>query len=277
MALCHGFRNRAWALSALTLGVFARLQADPFVPQWAPWLSDQLVWQWPSKAVVIWYTPWQKCQSEKWWGLCTGIGLAPTESVEVQGALSVAKHTGTSVYADTAQLCGRLQLLDDVAGDPISLTSAVTVTFGTNDAVRAVAEFVPSNVNAEIHLAAGKEWAECEEWKLRCWLLGAVGAANQGRPWIRGSFHVDWQPLSSWQVKCSVEAIQTFGTQTCWGPVFPGYAEIRASWVDLQVSMAKVECLGGSLGLEARSRLWAKRAPTPWTLGGFLFNYSFSF
>jgi hypothetical protein len=270
-------RNRVGSLLALVSLLHRQGSADPFTPRWAPWLSDQLVWQWPSQAMVIWYTPWQQCQSERWWGLATGIGLAPFESVEVQGALSVAKHTGTSVYADTAQLCGRYQWLDDVAGDPLSLTTALTVTFGTNDAVRAVAEFVPSNVNAELNLAAGKEWSSCDEWQVRAWLLAAVGAANQGRPWIRGSMHLDWQPIAPWQVSGSVEAIQTFGTATCWGPVFPGYAEIRASWVDLQVHVAKAECLAGQLGLEVRSRLWARRAPTPWTLGGIVFTYAFSF
>jgi hypothetical protein len=268
----------AWRFALLlSVSGTAPCLADPFVPRWAPWFSDQLMWQWTSEVATIGYRPWCGCDHQWWWGLASGMGLAPTESIEVQGQLAIAQRSDTSVYGDIAQLCGRWGLLNDLSGDPLSAVTALTVTFGSRDAVRAVAEFVPSDVNGELSLALGREWSRCERWLARAWALGAVGIANEGRPWVRGSLHVDLQPWACTELLMGVEAIQTFGEQRAWGCVFPGYAHVRASWVDLQLSAATSRWLGGRLGLELRSRLWAKRAPKPWTLGGLLFTYAYSF
>ena len=250
---------------------------DPFKPQWAPWFADPLIWQYTAQAVGIWYTPWCGCQTDHWWGLAAGAALAPTDTVEVQAQLSVAKHTGTSLYWDTAQVCGRYLFLSDLAGDPVSLSTGLTVTFGSNDARRSVAEFVPSNANGELSVAMGKEWARCEEWLVRVWALGAGGLANQGRPWLRGSVHLDVQPWAGFALYSSVGGIASFGSQRCWGPVFPGYAEVRARWLDLQLAAAYSSQTWGTWGLEYRTRLQSTRAPYPWRLGGLYITYETSF
>lgn len=81
---------------------------------------------------------------------------------------------------------GRYLILDDVEGDPLSVSLGVNMRY-VPDHVRQD-PFCPYHnlMNFETHAALGKEFDHLERWTYRAFAIASIGIANQGAMWVKG-------------------------------------------------------------------------------------------
>lgn len=152
--------------------------------------------------------------------------------------------------------------LDDIIGDPITLTSGANIRATSSDSLRDVSTPYHSNVDIEGNIAIGKEFSKLEYWRFRIWGYGAVGIANQGSPWFKGliTFEGNSKDVAQWAL--FVETMHSYGNRTYIDIAdFYGYGRIRQKNIDIGARMGFKMSAYGTLSFEYRRRVFAKRFP----------------
>lgn len=222
----------------------------------------------------------------------TGLGPQYYNSNDNFGALSLATNIwgnwnvelevvagetrAHSFNFDSALLTGRFLVLDDVIGDPVSLTVGITAIQTNRISLYDPARFHHGFLGAEFHAAVGRETVCGARWNRRWWVVGAVGTADIGSPWMRGDAFYEFQ------LKC--QSSLELGVRTLWGfgddnilllEDFAGYGPIAHRSVDLGVAYIYRFDIWGSLRLEYRHRVYAHNFPEQ--VNFFLVEYLYPF
>lgn len=103
---------------------------------------------------------------------------------ELQGDATTRRSFNYSSFA--AQ--GRYLILNDVEGDPISLSFGGTLRQVAGQSLHQLSTPYHARFDAELHAAIGKEWCNPPNWTTRLYAFGAVGQGNQGATWYRSDF-----------------------------------------------------------------------------------------
>ena len=88
---------------------------------------------------------------------------------------------------DHLRATGRYIVLDDVAGDPISLTAGLSYIESFIPGLHDVSSFHHGRAEGELFLSVGKERRAWASWIRRWWAAGAIGIGDRGSPWLRGN------------------------------------------------------------------------------------------
>jgi hypothetical protein len=157
---------------------------------------------------------------------------------------------------------GRYLWLDDIVGDPVTLTTGLSTRYVSSKSLRDVSCPFHGDLGFEGTLAIGKESAERENWRFRVWALSGLGCANVGSPWIRGLFAFESNIQARHKLGVFTELNQGFGPKKKVDiDHFYGYGKIRYRWVDLRFRYGVKMGTYGTLRFEYQRRLVAKRAP----------------
>lgn len=161
---------------------------------------------------------------------------------------------------------GRYRWLDDIVGDPITLTTGATVTAVFNRGRHNPGSFHHGNhFEAEIHAAIGKERSCQEFWLSRWWAIAGAGLADTGSPWIRAD--------AAWETNyCQIHHFRLFA-DSLWGLGdrsvhkhfwdFDGYGSVDHQSIDLGTRYSYLICDSDiTLSLQYSYRIFAKNYPS---------------
>ena len=117
--------------------------------------------------------------------------LAPTEewSAEVEAVVADTHHR--SFGMDSVLFTGRYRWLNDIVGEPVSLSTGLSLIRVFKPARHDLAVFHHGGIAGEAHVSIGKEFSCMQFWTSRMWAVGAVGLGDIGSAWLRGD--VFWE------------------------------------------------------------------------------------
>lgn len=136
---------------------------------------------------------------------------------------------GTNRYigVDSILVTGKHLWFSDVVGDPVSLSTGITLSQVFKYARRSLSGFYHGGIQGEAHVAIGKEMDCLQFWTSRWWALGAIGIADIGSPWLRAEagWQVNWWDRHRAQVflktlwGCGENNINPYRTFHGYGPI----------------------------------------------------------
>ncbi len=203
------------------------------------------------------------------------VGMSPLSSVDAQIEVQFAQTPRQSLGLRSGAIFGRYLWLDDIAGDPVSLTSGLSLRGVSGGSIRDVSSPFHSYFNLELNSAVGKEWSRGSDWKMRTFGLLGLGTGNQGLPWLRvyGEFAYSW---IAHQLSCFTEGYFGFGTHDHVNVNnFHGWGKYRHESIDIGVKYSYTFEIWGTLSIAYDQRIFAKTFPAYWH--GVLFSYSLPF
>lgn len=121
--------------------------------------------------------------------------FTPFTVFDVEGEVEFAHTPRQNWGLRSTALQVRYQWLDDIAGDPVSFATGLSVRGVSRHSLKDVSCPYASDVNGELTFSVGKEWSEKGFWTMRMYGFAAVGIANHGSPWMRELFV--WQ--NNWE------------------------------------------------------------------------------
>jgi len=165
-----------------------------------PWLGDPYAFSFDS---ALTYEHFRKVEgaskqldaSSNTGSLTLDLGFTGRSPFDLQIEAEIAKNNTYALTLRSGALQGRYQFLDDIAGDPLSVTFGMNLRGVLHTPLGSVSTPYASECNAEVTTSLGKEWSERETWTMRTYGFAALGIANASAPWIRGLFV--WQ--NNWE------------------------------------------------------------------------------
>lgn len=179
---------------------------------------------------------------------------------------------------DNLNLTARYQIWDDVAGvDQYSLVGGLTVFTAVKRAVRDISSFHHGQIEAEAHLAIGKETSDnCERfWNSRWWGIVAVGIADIGSPWLRLNYQWEKNFFDIYQWGVFANTLWGFGGDNLSHHHFRGYGPIGHRSVDVGLFATYNFEWGGILTASYAFRAYARNFPANTNLLSISFLYPF--
>lgn len=181
-------------------------------------------------------------------------------SVEIEAIGAATRQR--SFGFDSVSLTGRYLWLDDVVGDPASLTTGLTIYKVFKPSRRDLSIIHHGGIEAELHTAVGKEISCREQWNTRTWAVGGIGMGDLGSAWIRADGH--------WEHKWCARHFLRLSLLSLWGlghrslnhlSHFHGYGPIQHRSIDAALRYGFLGRYGIVLNAEYSFRLYAKNCP----------------
>lgn len=192
-----------------------------------------------------------------------GLGFSPSSQWDIESEIEFAESTEIPSFGmRSLAFQGRCLWLDDILGDPVSLTTGLSLRGVPHHQLTDVSCPYHANVNLELSTALGKEWERGVYWTCRTFLFGAVGMAERGSPWTRAllSFEINSQDKQQWQFYA--EGYWGFGGKKSINVKhFDGYASIHHGSLDVSAVYRYLFDIWGSLSLEYTYRVYARLFP----------------
>lgn len=168
---------------------FLVLTASSFALDTKPWLGDAYAFNFQS---AFCYSRFNKVEGasrqlsapENNRDLSLDLGFT-TQSLDFQMEGEFGKTNNVNWALRSGALQARYQMLDDISGDPVSLTFGLILRGATHHFLRDVSTPYAAECNIELTCAVGKEWSKNGMWTMRTFGFAAVGQANRGLPWTR--------------------------------------------------------------------------------------------
>jgi hypothetical protein len=194
--------------------------------------------------------------------LAFDLAVSPSPDWQVDGEIEFADTPIQSMGFRSGAFQAKYRWLDDLIGDPVSLTTGAVIRGVSSHSLRDVSCPYHSHFNMEVNAVVGREWDHGFDWRVRIFSGGALGMGNRGYPWASGFGVVEGQIRSKHRLGFSIGA--SFGM----GPHrkvdvdhFNGYAFIHHQNVDVGVRYTYVIPIWGHLSLSYARRVFARSFP----------------
>jgi hypothetical protein len=194
--------------------------------------------------------------------LAFDLTLSPQPQWEFAGEVEFADTPRQSMGLRSLALQGRFLWQNDVAGDPVSLTTGLSVREVAGHSLKDVSCPYHFHTNIEANASIGREWSEGFHWQTRLFALGAVGMANRGFPWTRAFIAFEKQWVCAHRLSLFTEGYFGFGPQNrVHTNRFNGYSRIRHQSIDLGASYTYIFEIWGRITAAYTRRLFARSFP----------------
>ncbi len=166
--------------------------------------------------------------------------------------------------------------LDDVACDPISLSTGLVYRDAGGRMRKAPITPYHSRANFEFHTSIGKEWSSGPYWYFRSYAVGAIGQGTSGSPWLRGDLFFWLNIHDCHQFRIYGKSYWGLGSKTT-VPThpFPGWSEIGHQSIDLGASYRYTFGVWFDLQFDYLYRVHARSFPEKVNTFLFTLNYPF--
>lgn len=163
---------------------------------------------------------------------------------------------------DQIKLTGRYAYWDDVAGDPLSITFGLSYIQGFHRSLKDLSSFHHGLYESEIFGSIGKEKSLGTVWISRWWMMGALGIAERGSPWLK--FHANFEKRFGEQheLKTFFHSLWGLGGGRLHPNHFSGYGSVQHQSIDLGLRYTYLIEFFGSASLEYSYRIYARNFPT---------------
>jgi len=190
--------------------------------------------------------------------------------------LEFANTSDVSFGYRSAALQVRKLWLDDVACDPISLSTGLVYRDASTHLRKALSTPYHARANFEFHTAVGKEWSHCCYWSFRTYVLAAIGQGTKGSPWLQGDLYLWWNVENRHQFYLFGRSYFGLGSKRN-VPLnsFRGWADIGHQSIDLGISYRYFFDCYGSLRFDYLYRVYARSYPEK--VNFFVFTYELPF
>lgn len=207
-------------------------------------------------------------------GLNLGVSFWPNWDAEIEGDFSRTRELNWQAQKIGLQL--RYLLLDDVAGDPVSLAVGGQLFFVPTRNMRDVSSPYHSQGNAQLGLSIGKEIDQIFQWKWRFWGYVGAGIANRGAPWLRPLIALEGKFYHRHVLQLTGEGYVGFGGRHRVDIAqMDGYANISHRSIDVGLRYTYLIPIWGDLSFKYGFRPYAHAFPK--YLSCFLIEYRFPF
>jgi len=206
------------------------------------------------------------------------LGFCPVDGWEVAFEAEFAATTKQCFGRRSLAGMLRTRWLDDIVGDPVSLTTGVIARMTSHNSLRDISCPSSARWDVELHSAIGKEWSSGADWSMRLYGIGAIGQGSRGSPWTKAkaAFGIRQSVSSAWEVYSL--GYWGFGNKNKVNiSHFHGWGSYNHSSVD--VGAAYIYCLEvwGNLRLDFFYRFYAYVYPKGLIGGAITYHLPFSF
>jgi hypothetical protein len=171
----------------------------------------------------------------------------------------------------------RYLIWDDIVGDILSVDVGANARITSKRSVHDISCPYGNIFDLEGSFALGKEFDQ-SSWKVRIWGFGALGIANKGSPWIRGALSLEGNISECNKWALYTHAIHGYGRKTIvYIDHFDGYGPMREKNIDIGLKIGHRFNAWGTLSLEYRRRVYAKRCPEGVNTFAIMYLLPFSF
>ena len=166
-------------------------------------------------------------------------------------------------FFDSVRLTARYQLTDDVIDDPFSSTIGVNFNQVSTKGLEDIGLFHHGQVEGELFIAVGKEFAPKDFWVKRSYAVLGLGAGDHGSPWLHGILAFEKKFCNSQKIAFSLEGLFGFGDKNILTTKdFHGYGAIAHRSLDLKCSWEQFIAQTNALfKIEGAYRLFAYNYP----------------
>jgi hypothetical protein len=193
-------------------------------------------------------------------GFSLEMPLAPTWDLELEIEFVDTPRQKWGMRSYAGQF--RYLWLDDVSGDPISLTTGFNVRGVSSHSLSDVSSPYHSNVNFELNTAAGKEWSKRAFWRMRTFAFAGVGIANHGSLWVRALAAFEGNYVDKHRYQLFANSYWGFGPDRAVNVNhFHGYAKIHHQSIDIGAGYSYLFDFWGSLTIDYAFRVYARSFP----------------
>lgn len=194
-------------------------------------------------------------------GILSGlISPWPTWSTELEFAITDSTQRG--FFFDYGKWTVRYLLMDDVVGDPVSMTVGGSLTFPSATSIRDIGTFHLGSVNLELHTAIGKEITCGYDWAWRMWALGAIESSFQSWPHVNGRLVVERNLRDRHHFQLALLGEVALSGRSLPPPrFFPGYAKIQTRYLDIEGCYTYLIPFSWQIKICYAYRLAAKNTP----------------
>jgi hypothetical protein len=206
--------------------------------------------------------------------LSGGAALCFTPQWEAAFDLSLVNSTLKDFYFNSFELKGQRLWLDDVDGDPVSLSTTFALAFSSQSALDDPSYFHHSICDGSAVLSLGKEVSRGDNWIGHYWANLGVGMGVKGDPWATALLAIDQQFCGRHQFALSAQGLAGFGGHALKkGRDFPGYAFLSHRSLDLAASYGYRLASSIFFKIEYGRRFYARYCPLQAQYYTFSFVY----
>lgn len=162
---------------------------------------------------------------------------------------------------DHVSFTGRYLWLDDNIGDPVSLTTGLTVSRAWREAVNDISSFHHGRNEAFLHVAIGKQNIEGSTWLSRWWGVLGIGTADRWTPWIVANAAYEWNSCDTHRLRLYVNSLWGCGGRKLKAQDFGGYGPINHRSIDIGVRYSYEFDYYGMLSIDYARRVYAHNFP----------------
>ncbi|MGC2595405.1 MAG: hypothetical protein WA347_03915 [Rhabdochlamydiaceae bacterium] len=251
----------------IVCGGLLLLSCPAFALETIPWLGDQYAFDFQS---AFTYSRYHKVEGASKqlkspsndYDLFLDVGFTALPTLDMRTEIEFAATPRQSWNWRSVAIQARYQWLDDISGDPISLTTGINVRGVPHHSLRDVSCPYASYANFELTLSVGKEWSKEGMWTMRTYGLVSVGQANRGFPWTQelAVWQLNWQDTH----ELSLFAVGDFGfggKQHVDVRHFDGWAKFQHQSIDLGVAYGYQFTFYGTLTASYAYRIFAHNFP----------------
>jgi hypothetical protein len=250
-----------------TLSCLCVLPAAAFTLDTKPWLGNVYEFVWDT---AFTYSRYRKVENASRqlrsvsndYDLLFDLSGTFSPQIDLQAELELAETPRQLFNVRSAAIQGRFQWLDDISGDPFSLTLGFNLRAVPGHALRDVSCPYAANCNYELSCSVGKEWSTQGLWTMRTYGWLSLGAGNHGLPWSRQL--LVWQNNWSNTHRLSFFTCADFGFGTEQGVDvrhFHGWGKFHHQSIDAGLAYGYHCASYGTLSLAYTYRLFARNFP----------------
>lgn len=189
-----------------------------------------------------------------------GVQCWPNWDVQVEWEFSNTRKLSWGTQRLGMQV--RYLILDDVAGDPVSLAVGSQIFFVPTRNMRDPSSPYHAQGNLELGAAIGKEIDKVFNWQYRFYGFVGVGTGNRGYPWLRPLLSAAFNYHNRHHIEAFSEGYFGFGKRHSVDiRRLNGYAKILHQSIDVGLSYHYLFQIWGALGVQYSFRVFAHAFP----------------
>jgi len=156
----------------------------------------------------------------------------------------------------------RYLMLDDVAGDPVSITLGGQIFYVPTRTMRDVSSPYHAQGNVELGVAIGKEIDNVYQWLYRFYGFFGIGIGNRGYPWLRPLLSAEMKYAGHHKFQLFSEGYIGLGGRSHVNiNRFAGYGKMQHRSIDLGLNYTYLFDIWGALGIQYAYRVYAHAFP----------------
>ncbi len=223
------------------------------------------------------YNPKPYSSNDRFTNLDLAVAFLP--QWDLQLGIEFADTRKQSLGTQSAAIQARYQWLNDISGDPISLTTGLQMRWVSGRSLKDVSCVYSSNWNFELINSIGKEFANVYSWDFRTFATLGIGQANHGRPYLTSQIVLAGAFRYHHRLKLFADGYFGFGHDRSINiSDFDGYGRVFHQSVDLGLGYYYfINPVWGTVSFDYSYRVFAKAFPEHANTIVFRYDFPFSF